>query len=72
MKGTEEIIRAVEQLKAERPAPGGPPPLESDETVYPLDAGDAIDRAYEAVRLIHFKDMYYRTDIGAKSLAMSS
>ena len=28
----------------------------------------AIDRAYEAVQLIHFEGMQYRTDIGAKSL----
>lgn len=28
----------------------------------------AIDRAYEAVRLIHFEGMQYRRDIGAKSL----
>ena len=30
---------------------------------------DALDRAYEAVRLIHFKGMQYRCDIGAKALA---
>ncbi|HMC32691.1 MAG TPA: phosphoribosylamine--glycine ligase [Candidatus Angelobacter sp.] len=29
---------------------------------------EAIDRAYEAVRLISFEDMYYRKDIGARAL----
>jgi phosphoribosylamine--glycine ligase len=29
---------------------------------------DAINRAYEAVRLISFEDMYYRKDIGARAL----
>ena len=29
---------------------------------------DAINRAYEGVRLISFEDMYYRTDIGARAL----
>jgi len=29
---------------------------------------DAIDRAYEAARLIEFEGMHYRTDIGAKAL----
>jgi phosphoribosylamine--glycine ligase len=29
---------------------------------------EAINRAYEAVRLIRFEDMYYRKDIGARSL----
>src|SRR5215813_259016 len=29
---------------------------------------EAIDRAYEAVRLISFEDMYYRRDIGARAL----
>ena len=33
---------------------------------------DAIDRAYEAVRLISFEDMYYRRDIGARALKSSS
>lgn len=31
---------------------------------------DALDRAYEAVRLIQFEDMHYRRDIGAKALAV--
>jgi phosphoribosylamine--glycine ligase len=31
-----------------------------------LDA--AIARAYEAVRSVHFEDMYYRSDIGARAL----
>jgi phosphoribosylamine--glycine ligase len=31
---------------------------------------DAIDRAYEAARLIEFEGMQYRRDIGAKALAM--
>jgi len=30
----------------------------------------ALDRAYEAVRQIKFKDMQYRKDIGAKAIAM--
>jgi phosphoribosylamine--glycine ligase len=29
---------------------------------------EAIDRAYEAVRLISFEEMYYRRDIGARAL----
>jgi phosphoribosylamine--glycine ligase len=29
---------------------------------------EAISRAYEAVRLISFEDMYYRKDIGARAL----
>jgi phosphoribosylamine--glycine ligase len=29
---------------------------------------DAISRAYEAVRLISFEEMYYRKDIGARAL----
>jgi phosphoribosylamine--glycine ligase len=29
---------------------------------------DAIARAYEAVRLISFEEMYYRKDIGARAL----
>ena len=29
---------------------------------------DAIMRAYEAVRLISFEEMYYRKDIGARAL----
>ncbi|HEY7405496.1 MAG TPA: phosphoribosylamine--glycine ligase [Candidatus Angelobacter sp.] len=29
---------------------------------------EAIERAYEAVRLISFEDMYYRKDIGARAL----
>ena len=29
---------------------------------------DAIQRAYEAVRMISFEDMYYRKDIGARAL----
>ena len=29
---------------------------------------EAIDRAYEAVRLIGFEEMYYRKDIGARAL----
>src|SRR5258708_6121697 len=29
---------------------------------------DAIARAYEAVRAVHFEDMYYRSDIGARAL----
>jgi phosphoribosylamine---glycine ligase len=29
---------------------------------------DAISRAYEAVRLVTFEDMYYRKDIGARAL----
>ncbi|HEU4414691.1 MAG TPA: phosphoribosylamine--glycine ligase [Candidatus Angelobacter sp.] len=29
--------------------------------------GEAIQRAYEAVRLIRFEDMYYRNDIGARA-----
>ena len=29
---------------------------------------EAIERAYEAVRLISFEDMYYRRDIGARAL----
>jgi phosphoribosylamine--glycine ligase len=29
---------------------------------------DAITRAYEAVRLISFEEMYYRKDIGARAL----
>jgi len=29
---------------------------------------EAIHRAYEAVRLISFEDMYYRKDIGARAL----
>jgi len=29
---------------------------------------EAIDRAYEAVRLISFEDMYYRRDIGGRAL----
>jgi phosphoribosylamine--glycine ligase len=29
---------------------------------------EAIDHAYEAVRLISFEDMYYRKDIGARAL----
>src|SRR5438270_7410389 len=29
---------------------------------------EAIDRVYEAVRLISFEDMYYRKDIGARAL----
>ena len=32
------------------------------------DLRDAINRAYEGVRLISFEDMYYRTDIGARAL----
>jgi len=28
----------------------------------------AVARAYEAARLIHFEDMYYRKDIGARAL----
>src|SRR5258708_7977429 len=31
---------------------------------------DALDRAYEAARLIEFEGMQYRRDIGAKALAM--
>lgn len=30
---------------------------------------EALDRAYEAVGMIHFEGMYYRRDIGAKALA---
>lgn len=30
---------------------------------------EALSRAYEAVELIHFKDKYFRRDIGAKALA---
>src|ERR1051326_1492603 len=33
---------------------------------------EAIDRAYEAVRLISFEDMYYRRDIGARALRTSN
>ena len=33
---------------------------------------EAIDRAYEAVRLISFEEMYYRRDIGARALRASS
>lgn len=33
---------------------------------------DAIDRVYEAARLIEFEGMQYRRDIGAKALAMLS
>ena len=33
---------------------------------------EAIDRAYEAVRLISFEDMYYRRDIGARALRTGS
>lgn len=33
---------------------------------------DALDRAYEAVRLIQFEDMRYRHDIGAKALITPS
>jgi phosphoribosylamine---glycine ligase len=33
---------------------------------------EAIDRAYEAGRLISFEDMYYRRDIGARALKSSS
>ncbi|HZI58672.1 MAG TPA: phosphoribosylglycinamide synthetase C domain-containing protein, partial [Verrucomicrobiae bacterium] len=29
---------------------------------------DAINRAYEAARLISFEEMYYRKDIGARAL----
>jgi phosphoribosylamine--glycine ligase len=29
---------------------------------------DAIERAYEAVRIISFEEMYYRKDIGARAL----
>jgi len=32
------------------------------------DVGEAIRRAYEAVRLIHFDGMHYRRDIGAKAV----
>ena len=30
---------------------------------------DAIDVAYSATDLVHFKDMHYRRDIGFKALA---
>jgi len=33
---------------------------------------EAIQRAYEAVRLISFEDMYYRKDIGARASRISS
>ena len=33
---------------------------------------EAIDRAYEAVRLISFEDMYFRRDIGARAVKSSS
>ena len=32
------------------------------------DLQSALKKAYEAVKLIHFEGIYYRTDIGAKSL----
>jgi phosphoribosylamine--glycine ligase len=32
------------------------------------DLAAAIDKAYSAVRLIHFEGMHYRTDIGRKGL----
>jgi phosphoribosylamine--glycine ligase len=33
---------------------------------------EAIARAYEAVKLISFEDMYYRKDIGARALKSQS
>ena len=32
------------------------------------DLQSALNKAYAAVKLIHFDGMHYRTDIGAKSL----
>jgi len=29
---------------------------------------EALDKAYSAIKLIHFEGMHYRTDIGQKSL----
>jgi phosphoribosylamine--glycine ligase len=37
-------------------------------TAYGNDLKTALDKAYSAVRRIHFKDMHYRTDIGQKAL----
>ena len=35
-------------------------------------AGQALERAYEAVSKINFEGMHYRRDIGARALAQSS
>lgn len=36
------------------------------------DLKSALNKAYTAVKLIHFDGMYYRTDIGQKSLALTN
>jgi phosphoribosylamine--glycine ligase len=35
------------------------------------DVGEAVERAYAAVRNIHFEGMHYRKDIGRRALARS-
>ncbi|GIV54662.1 MAG: phosphoribosylamine--glycine ligase [Candidatus Kapaibacterium sp.] len=39
-------------------------------TSHGASLAEAVERCYQAVRCIHFENMYYRTDIGARALRM--